>query len=187
MTNTPTRPARKATVMAAMSAPWMSRIVLMTSWLPGRSTVRGRRSVAAIARVMKKNGSPISNTTSSGRLACSRNPSRVAVATRLTRASWRRAPARCPPTRSRWRDAQPTSTEISGGGPPLVSRMIAAARHPHRHTRQSPPSRLWTTECALVLTPEKRVRQSGASAEFPGANGDLQSVRQLVVTSADRS
>ena len=88
--NTPQRPARKAIVIAAMSAPCTSRIVVSAWPSPGRPMSRGVASVLAIARVMKTNGSATSSTPSRGRRACSRRPMRVAVASRaLTLGSWR--------------------------------------------------------------------------------------------------
>jgi len=68
--------------MVTMDAPWTSCIVASTSRPPGSPITRGVGSVRAIARVMKKNGSTTSRTSSSGRRACSRKPSRVAVITR---------------------------------------------------------------------------------------------------------
>jgi hypothetical protein len=76
MMNAPHSAARNATVMVAIDAPWMSFIVVRTSPPPGSPMRRGVGSVRAMARVMKKNGSTTSRMSSSGRRACSRNPSR---------------------------------------------------------------------------------------------------------------
>jgi hypothetical protein len=90
MMKAPQRAARKATVMVTIEAPWTSFIVVSTSPPPGSPMSRGVGCVRAIARVMKKNGSTTKSTSSSGRRACSRNPSRVAVATRaFMPGSWR--------------------------------------------------------------------------------------------------
>ena len=201
-----TEAARNATVMVTIDAPWTSFIVVSTSLAAGQADEPRRRLGAAIARVMKKNGSTTSSTSSSGRRACSRKPepgrggdarvhARLLADATNTRSAATSAPAVTRPslTQSPVGRAGPlpaamrTSaafwlTAHSGGEPPVIPGPANASSRKTNTTSSEPSSGAVTND--PTSTPIAEVEQREARTATAACSGWATSTRSASAANA---